>query len=217
MRTPPTVIGNATVLWGPELTLLEQTSLSLSEGRVGGSPRGAEVVDGSGLLFVPGFVDAHVHIGFADPAEVLRRGVTTVRDLGWPEAETFGLARASRSPSFDGPLVLAVGPILTAPGGYPTRAAWAPEGTGRAVATPAEAREAVRHLVDAGAHSIKVALNPPAGPVLDDDVLNEITAAAHAQDKKVTGHVYGADQLDKAIRCGMDELAHMLMSEEELT
>jgi imidazolonepropionase-like amidohydrolase len=216
VRTAATVVTNATLLWGPDLALRESSSLLLSDGRIGGSPDGAEVVDGSGLLFVPGFVDAHVHIGFADPGEVLRRGVTTVRDLGWPEPEIFELARASRSPSFDGPLVLAVGPILTAPGGYPMRAAWAPAGTGREIATPEEAREAVRHLVRSGAHSIKVALNPPVGPVFERDVLGEVVAAAHAEGRKVTGHVHGADELGKALDCGMDELAHMLMSEEEL-
>src|SRR3712207_8677447 len=84
---------------------------------------------------MPGFVDAHVHIGCADAGEVLRRGVTTVRDLGWPPERIFDVARASASPSFDGPLVLAAGPILTAPGGYPTPAAWAPRGTGREGAT----------------------------------------------------------------------------------
>ena len=37
-------------------------------------------------------------------------------------------------PGFDGPLIRAAGPMLTAPGGYPTQAAWAPEGTGLEVA-----------------------------------------------------------------------------------
>jgi imidazolonepropionase-like amidohydrolase len=217
VRAGATVITNTAVLWGPDLTLLERTSLTLAGGRIGGSVTGADAVDGSGLLCLPGFVDAHVHIGFADPAEVLGRGVTTVRDLGWPETEIFELAGASRSQAFDGPLILAAGPILTAPGGYPTRAAWAPPGTGREVATPAEAQEAVARLAAAGAHSIKVALDPPAGPVLGRDVLGAIARAAHVEGRKVTGHVHGMDELHKALDCGVDELAHMLMSEEELT
>jgi imidazolonepropionase-like amidohydrolase len=161
-------------------------------------------------------VDAHVHIGFADPLDVLRRGVTTVRDLGWPPQQIFELSRASRSSAFPGPLIVAVGPILTAPGGYPTRAAWAPPGTGREVAGRRAATQAVRELAGQGASAIKISLNPPAGPVLDDRTLRALAGAAHELERKVTGHIHGLAELDKAIECGVDELAHMLMSEEEL-
>ncbi|HEX2195380.1 MAG TPA: amidohydrolase, partial [Actinomycetota bacterium] len=117
--TTSTVIRNAAILQGRDLRLVERTDLSLEGGRVAAigrsaAPAGAEVVDGAGSLLVPGFVDAHVHIGFADPGEVLRRGVTTVRDLGWPPPDVFPLARASTASSFHGPLILAAGPILTA-------------------------------------------------------------------------------------------------------
>lgn len=217
------VIRNANVLWGAELRLEEKTTLALEAGRVAGigdgaaAPPGATTIDGAGLLLLPGFVDAHVHIGFADPAEVLRRGVTTVRDLGWPEEAIFPLARASRSPGFEGPLVLAAGPILTAPGGYPTRAGWAPAGTGREIEGPDEAQAEVHRLVAAGAAVVKFALNPPVGPVLDSATLHALAVAAHeTAGMVVTGHVYGLDQLVKAVACKVDELAHMLMSEEEI-
>ena len=219
-----TLVTHAAVLSGPDLVLLDRAAVLMAGGRIvsvsGGDatdvPDGAEVVDARGLLLVPGFVDAHVHIAFADPAEVLRRGVTTVRDLGWPEEEIFALARSSRVPDFDGPLILAVGPIVTAPGGYPTRAAWAPPGTGRAVTTRTEAEETVGHLETAGAVAVKVALNPPVGPVLPRDTLQALVEAAHRRGLLVTGHVHGADELDKALDCGVDELAHMLMSPEEI-
>jgi imidazolonepropionase-like amidohydrolase len=165
---------------------------------------------------MPGFVDAHVHIGFADPGDVVRGGVTTVRDLGWPPHEIFPLARASAEPGFDGPLVLAAGPIHTAPGGYPTRAAWAPEGTGREVAGTDEARAAVRDAVAAGACVVKFSLNPPVGPVFERATLEALVTAGHEAGLKATGHVYGMAELDKALDCGADELAHMLMGEEEV-
>src|SRR5205085_7248102 len=88
-----------------------------------------EVIDVDGFL-MPGVVDRHVHIGFAEPSALLANGVTAVRDLGWPPEDVFPMADASESPSFNGPLIRAVGPMLTCPGGYPTRAAWAPAGTG---------------------------------------------------------------------------------------
>lgn len=219
--TETTLIRNAAVLYGPDLELVEGATLVLDGGRVAGlddgtAPPGATSVDGAGLLLIPGFVDAHVHIGFADPAEVLRRGVTTVRDLGWPERDIFSLARAAAAPGFDGPLVLAVGPILTAPGGYPTRAAWAPPGTGREVADGEQARAAVRSLVESGSSAIKFSLNPPVGPVLDRETLEAIVTAAHEAGLPATGHVHGGAELTKTLECGADELAHMLMSEEEI-
>ncbi|HYP22147.1 MAG TPA: amidohydrolase family protein [Actinomycetota bacterium] len=215
-----TLIRNVSVLWGPDLALVERTTLAIEGRRVAGldggaAPAGAETVDGGGLLLVPGFVDAHVHIGFADPAEVLRRGVTTVRDLGWPPEEIFPLARASEQPGFAGPLIRAVGPIHTASGGYPTQASWAPAGTGCEVAGESDAKAAVRRL-DMGAAAVKFALNPPVGPVLDHDTLRGLVDAAHAAGLRATGHVYGLAELQKALDCGVDELAHMLMSEEEI-
>lgn len=214
-----TLIRNATLLHGRSLRLVEATTLTLDGRRIGaigdGSPSD-DTVETDGLLLLPGFVDAHVHIGFADPREVLRRGVTTVRDLGWPVPDIFRLADASTRPGFDGPLVLAAGPIVTAPGGYPTRAAWAPRGTGHEVADPGEARATVEEVVSAGASVVKFALNPPVGPVLDRATLRALVGAAHDAGLTTTGHVYGVDELDKALDCGADELAHMLMSEEEI-
>lgn len=219
--TETTALQNAAVLWGPNLELEERVTLVLDDGLIAGisgeaPPAGGATVDASGLLVVPGFVDAHVHIGFADPAEVLRRGVTTVRDLGWPPEVIFSLARASERRGFDGPLVLAVGPIHTAPGGYPTKAAWAPAGTGYEVAGPEDARAAVDAAVAAGATAIKFSLNPPAGPVFDHDTLGALVGAARARGLVATGHVHGLAELDKALDCGAAELAHMLMSEEEI-
>jgi imidazolonepropionase-like amidohydrolase len=52
------------------------------------------------------------------------------------------------------------------------------------------------------------------GPTLDPRTLSAITEAAHAHDLRVTGHVYGLNELHKALDAGMDELAHMLMSPE---
>lgn len=179
-------------------------------------PPGAEVVDARGGAILPGFIDAHVHIGFADPAEVLRRGVTAVRDLAWPPELIFPLAQRSADPGFDGPLILTAGPMLTVEGGYPLTAGWAPPGTGVAVASPTGARRKVAELWAEGVVVIKVALNPPAGNVLDEELLRAICDEAHERDLRVTGHVFGSEELRKALAAGIDELAHMLMSPERI-
>ncbi len=165
---------------------------------------------------IPGFIDAHVHIGFASPEQVLANGVTTVRDLAWPPDRIFPLVEASRDDAYNGPTIHAAGPMITAPGGYPLRAGWAPPGTGVAVTTPTEAKAAVDATAERGASVIKVALNPPVGPTLNRDLLEEVVNAAHARGLKVTGHIYGLAELEKALDAGVDELAHMLMSSERI-
>ncbi|MDQ4142920.1 MAG: amidohydrolase family protein [Actinomycetota bacterium] len=224
MALDTTVIDNATILAGATLEPIERGRLVLRGEQIAavgaadqvGVPEGAGRTDASGLVLIPGFIDAHVHIAFASPGEVLRQGVTTVRDLGWPPPLIFELSERSRDPSFDGPEIIAAGPIFTVEGGYPTRAAWAPEGTGFPLASAAEARTAVRGAVEAGSRVIKFALNPEVGPVLDLDTLRALVEAAHDEGLKATGHVSGLTELDKAMAAGADELAHMLMSTERI-
>ncbi len=168
-------------------------------------PDDAVSVDG---FVMPAVADRHVHIGLSDPGAVLRGGVTAVRDLAWPPERIFPLADLSETPSFDGPLIRAAGPMLTAPGGYPTRAGWAPVGTGRELGDPASAVAAVAELAAAGATAIKVSLNAEAGPALGDAELMAVCDAAHAADLPVTAHTQGSEQVERALGAGIDELAH---------
>jgi imidazolonepropionase-like amidohydrolase len=221
--TQNTLIAGAIALVGEELIVQKDASVLVSDGRIAAVGNAAEVDGGgadvlraTGMSLIPGFVDAHVHIGFVEPARVLRGGVTTVRDLAWPPDVIFPLAHRSREPDFDGPTIAAAGPMLTAPRGYPTRASWAPMGTGLEIADADAGRAAVKETAARGAAIIKVALEPRVGPVIAPDVLAAIVDEAHETGLKVTGHVGGLDQLDVALDAGMDELAHMLMSRERI-
>jgi hypothetical protein len=105
---------------------------------------------------LPGFIELHAHLrlGQVPPDVVLRHGLTTVRETGGPLVPPAG---------GDGQLrLLAAGPILTAPGGYPVPV------FGEAVAlevpdVPA-ARAAVSRLAASGAAFIKIALEPGGSP-----------------------------------------------------
>ena len=149
-------------------------------------PEHAELIVTTGFL-MPAAADRHVHIELGDPVAMLQRGVTAVRDLAWPADRIFGLAETSEAPGFNGPLIRAAGPMLTGPGGYPTAAGWAPEGTGREVSTSDEATAA-----------IKVSLNAVEGPTPSDAVLAAICDAAHAADIPVTAHAEGVGQVERA-------------------
>jgi len=176
-----------------------------------GEPRGAPPSEVTVLLdgvLMPAVADRHVHMGLADPGAVLLGGVTAVRDLAWPPEEIFPLADASEGPSFNGPLVRAAGPMITAPAGYPTRSSWAPRGTGLEVRGVDEAAAAVAGLADRGAAHIKVSLNSEAGPTPTDDELVAIVGTAHRHDLLVTAHVQGRGQAERALGAGIDEVAH---------
>jgi imidazolonepropionase-like amidohydrolase len=164
-------------------------------------------VDVDGFL-IPAPADRHVHVGLSDPAAILLGGVTAVRDLAWPEDVILPLAEASEGPAFNGPLIRAAGPMLTAPGGYPTRAGWGPPGTGLELAMPEQAAHEVHRLADRGAAHIKVSLNSVAGPTPDDAVLLAIVAAARLRRIPVTAHVQGRGQADRALGAGISEIAH---------
>jgi imidazolonepropionase-like amidohydrolase len=224
MSDHPTAIVGGTALIGRQLEPVEGAVILIQEDRIAAAgpasdvtiPRVATTVDASNHTLFPGFIDAHVHIGFYDPALVVHAGVTTVRDLGWPPEQIWPLVRASASPRFKGPTIVAAGPMLTVEGGYPTRAGWAPRGTGWVIGSVEEARRAVEELGDAGASVIKVALDRAVGPTLDSRTLGAIVDAAHHRGLKVTGHTYGLDELHKALDAGVDELAHMLMSPDAI-
>lgn len=123
-------------------------------------PRAQAIADDVGLVMdlgdatiFPGFIELHAHLTYQNvPAEnVLRHGITTIRDLGGPIHAPYGGAGSLR--------VLTSGPIITAPGGYPIVTMGA-ENLAIAVADEQEARAAVKQLAEKGAVVIKIALEP---------------------------------------------------------
>ncbi len=176
--------------------------------------RASRVVDGKGRSLLPGFIDAHVHLGLHEPRTVLKGGVTTARDLGWPARQIFALRERLATGSQLGPRLMAAGPMITARGGYPLRAGWAPPGTAREVVSPGHAREVVAELAMLGAAVIKVAQEPRQGPVLPLAVLRAVVDEAHRAGLSVTSHVGSLEELDIAIEAGIDELAHGLWDSE---
>ena len=154
----------------------------------------AEVVTGGWVG--PAIVDAHVHLAFGSFEAMRATGVGAVRDLGAPPED----ARSWRSG-----VVAVAGPLLTAPGGYPSRS-WGANGFARFVATPEDARAAVREL---DADVVKVALEPGGGaPVPSPEVVRAIVAAAHERGLAVTAHALTEAMVLRALDAGVDELCH---------
>lgn len=148
----------------------------------------------------PGLVDAHVHLAFGDPQHAVEHGVVAVRDLGAPPAD------AVRWRQLAAPTVQVAGPLLTAPGGYPSRS-WGSAGFAAFVDDPDQAHRLVNGLVEQ-VDVIKVALEPRGGPVPGPAVLASIVAAAHDGGRRVIAHALGIAMVELALEAGVDELAH---------
>jgi imidazolonepropionase-like amidohydrolase len=212
---PFAVIG-AAVFDGSGGPVLPDRTVVVRDGRIaelGGAdevqaPAGTRVFDGAGATLLPGLVDLHVHLDFARPETVLARGVTTVRDLGWPAGRLAELRRVADERPSRSPRLRFAGQIVTAPGGYPTRAAWAPSGTAVEVDGTERAGAAVAALADAGAAVIKVALDERVGPTLPPPTLAAVVRAAADRRLGVTAHVSGTAEVAKALGAGVGELAH---------
>jgi imidazolonepropionase-like amidohydrolase len=190
-----------------DVAVVVEGSRILWTGPAASVPEADEEIVGDWFL-IPGVVDHHVHIGLSDPRAVLRGGVTAVRDLAWPPEEIFSLVDISQATDFDGPAIVAAGPMITAPGGYPSRAGWCPEGGWLEVASAEEASAAVDRVAGEDPAVVKIALNSEVGPVLTDSALVAVCETAHAQGLAVTAHVQGPGQTERAIGAGVDELAH---------
>jgi imidazolonepropionase-like amidohydrolase len=171
------------------------------------SPEADRELTGDWFL-IPGVVDHHVHIGLSEPRTVLRGGVTTVRDLAWPPEDIFPLSDISQATDFDGPVILAAGPMLTGPGGYPSQAGWCPDGGWIELREPDHVDGVVGAIAAQDPAVIKVSLNAEAGPTPSDAALVAVCDTAHARGLTVTAHVQGAGQTERALGAGVDELAH---------
>ena len=140
-----------------------------------------------------------------EPALSIRPGESRMKDVG---------ARTRESAfSIRGGVIEYAGAFLTAPGGYPSDRAWAPAGSVREIPDAATAASAVAELAAMGASLIKITLNTDAGPVLDDETVRAIVAAAASRRLPVVAHAEGAGQAQRAARLGATRLAHAPFSE----
>jgi imidazolonepropionase-like amidohydrolase len=121
--------------------------------------RAAATLDGTGMFVIPGLWDMHIHAHFTNDTARFRstsevmlplfivNGVTGVRDLGSNLEATLGVRDSVAAHQLIGPRMLVSGPMIDGP---TSRYAAAIK-----VATPDEARAAVRMLKERGVDLIK--------------------------------------------------------------
>jgi imidazolonepropionase-like amidohydrolase len=215
---------------------------------LGRAPAGADAVDVAGATLTPGLIDAHVHLGIASPvsqlvshqlsvaeiaadmfanaAQTLDAGYTTVRDTGGVDG---GLARALATGKVRGPRLVQCGPIQCQTGGHGHLANdWEPTCLWSTHAVPGlaalslvsdgveEMRKNVRETFRRGADFIKMCVTGGVVSTHDDlsdtqFTVEEIAVAvqeAEARGTYVTVHAHNNDGIRNAVRAGAKCVEH---------
>ncbi|MYW64447.1 amidohydrolase family protein [Streptomyces sp. SID8379] len=182
---------------------------------------------------LPGLIDAHVHLCFdagPDPVatlqeqddealftdmkvragQLLRTGVTTVRDLGDRNALALRLSKSVTEGKTVGPRVISAATPVTPPGGHCWFLGGEASGTD-------EVRRLVQRNIAQGAHVIKVmetggGLTKGGANSWESQFSHEELAAlvdeAHGAGLPVAAHAHGTDGIAAAVEAGVDTIEH---------
>jgi imidazolonepropionase-like amidohydrolase len=177
-------------------------------------PIDARIIDVQGATILPGFINAHVHLGYSEHnlQAWAEAGVTTVRDLGTRPASDLFSRRDELLKDNRNARLVAAGPLVTVPDGYPM-VPWGMQGL--AVTSPQDAALKVNQLLDDGADVIKIAMESGYVfetniPVLSAEEAATIVQVAHERGTLVSAHVTAAQDLGLALDAGVDDIAHMI-------
>ncbi|WP_019203516.1 amidohydrolase family protein [Tsukamurella sp. 1534] len=189
----------------------EHAEFWVSDGAVTFEPAAADV-ELTGYA-VPGYVDAHCHVGIVEEGEPdlvrgralaledVAVGVTVIREPG-SDLDTSPLDGQEGLPRF-----VRMGRHIALVKRY-TR------GLGEQLEDPSQLVDAVRHRAAEGHPWIKLVgdwIDRDAGdlaPLWPDDVLAEAITLAHDAGAQVTAHVFGEDALPGLLDAGIDAIEH---------
>jgi imidazolonepropionase-like amidohydrolase len=200
------------------------------------APDDAETIDLAGCTLLPGLVDAHAHVGVSFPhpeaahgaepilpgtvahflaaelREVLRMGITTMRDVGSYGDLVVEARQAMRYGAFAGPRLLTCGRIVspTSPGGRFF------EGMYREADGVDDVRRAVREQIRYGADFVKVMttgartveLEDPDPAQVTPDELAAFVDEAHRLGYRTCAHCEGLPGTELAVETRIDTIEH---------
>jgi imidazolonepropionase-like amidohydrolase len=224
---------------GPRTVLIRDGRIEAIAGRSDGVPDGARIIDVSGGTVIPGLIDAHIHVSMvgdagrgptpargAEPVrpgveahlvgrtlrDLLRFGVTTIRDVGAHGDVLLEARQAVRYGAFDAPRMLLSGRIVsaTAPG-----ARFFPDMYREADGSD-DIRRAVREQIRAGSDFVKVMSTGARSVELENPLPAQLTAPemaafvdeAHRQTYRAAAHCEGLAGTELAIDAGIDTIEH---------
>src|SRR5688572_12936547 len=178
-------------------------------------PEGATVVDGTGKYLIPGLFEMHAHTSKSRASALglyVLHGVTTLRDQGSEHAEVLRWRREVLAGTRVGPRMLIAGPYLESLRNIERMRRDPPESRVEpferariAVGTPADARRIVDSLARLELDHFKVRT------VQDPETYLALTRAAHAHQKRLTGHMAVASPR-LFLEAGQDGVEHGFLS-----
>jgi imidazolonepropionase-like amidohydrolase len=169
--------------------------------------------DGPGRTLLPGLIDAHVHLFYAQArSDALRFGVTTVIDM-YGDPRVLDQARRQRrspAPSAEADL-WGAGVGVTVPGGHPLGSEFPRLGPDE------DPDQYVADRVAEGSDFIKLIIEPggmPPVPTLTPAQVQAVVSAAHRRDRRAVAHTETLASARTAIAAGADGLAHLMARDE---
>ncbi|MEU2205691.1 amidohydrolase family protein [Streptomyces hygroscopicus] len=168
------------------------------------STHGAQVIDGHGMVLLPGLIDAHVHLhGPGTLEQLCSHGVTTALDMAtWPPQFLTSLRGTPGVTDIRGAGTPAIGP-----GGPHARIPGMANDA--IVRTPQQAGEFVAAQVSAGSDYIKIVAEAPGDGGPDQETMNALVAAARTHGKRTVAHAVTSGACTMALNADVDLVTHI--------
>lgn len=224
---PPVVILGAKLIDGTGADPIEDSSIVIRGRRLESVgprshvpvPKGGDIIDGRGLVVIPGLIDLHCHY-FGNRAAVenkfrvqLSFGVTATRSIGVDLPETLDVIADALSGKIVGPRVYTAGLGFTHPDGHPT----GQEDIHRP-ANEEEARLQVQQLAAQKVDFVKIWVESRGGktPKITEAVRAAIVQEATRHGIPTVAHISDQNDVEQLTALGVTDFLHTVRSRKTI-